>query len=150
MDVEADKMEVEEPEKKEEKKPENTLNQDFITRLTNNLMAAKKKEEESSITHLSKVLTPEVINNFLNELTEEDKAEMLEFLPDEQKGAEHIASNVRSPQFQQAFDVLSDALNSENVIPLFMEMGLDQKYLKNHYGVHAFLIAMHEKSKKKE
>ena len=70
-------MEVEEPEKKEEKKSENTLNQDFITRLTNNLMAAKKKEEESSITHLSKVLTPEVINTFLNELTEEDKAEML-------------------------------------------------------------------------
>ena len=70
-------MEVEEPEKKEEKKSENTLNQDFITRLTNNLMAAKKKEEVSSITHLSKVLTPEVINTFLNELTEEDKAEML-------------------------------------------------------------------------
>ena len=68
-------------------------------------------------------------------------------MPEEQKGEEHIASNVRSPQFQQAFDVLSDALNSENVLPLFMEMQLDQKYLKKNYGVHAFLLAIQEKYK---
>lgn len=55
---------------------------------------------------------------------------------------EHIASNVRSPQFQQAVDALTDALNSENVFPLFMEMGLDQKYIKSNYGVHAFLLAL--------
>ena len=46
--------------------------------------------------------------------------------------------------------MLSDALNSENVIPLFMEMGLDQGYLKRHYGVHAFLVALQEKERKGE
>lgn len=61
-----------------------------------------------------------------------------------------MASNVQSPQFQQAVDVLSDALNSENAIPLFMELGLDQKYLKSHYGVHAFVKAMDEWGAKQE
>jgi hypothetical protein len=68
-------------------------------------------------------------------------------LPEEQRGKEHIPSNLRSPQFQQAADVLSDALNSENVIPLFMELGLDQTFLKKHYGVHAFLLALQEKAR---
>ena len=31
-----------------------------------------------------------------------------------------------------------------------MEMGLDQKHLKQHYGVHAFLLALQEKAQKKE
>jgi hypothetical protein len=58
---------------------------------------------------------------------------------------------VRSPQFLQALDVLSDALNSENALSLFMEMGLNQKFLQKHYGVHAFLAALIEwgKSNKK-
>jgi hypothetical protein len=38
--------------------------------------------------------------------------------------------------------VLTDALNSENIIPLFMELGLDQKFLQKSYGVHAFLKAL--------
>jgi hypothetical protein len=46
--------------------------------------------------------------------------------------------------------VLSDALNSENVIPLFMEMGLDQKHLKKNFGVHAFLLALQEWAEKQE
>jgi hypothetical protein len=45
-------------------------------------------------------------------------------------------------------DVLTDALNSENAIPLFMELGLDQKHLRNHYGVHAFLKALEEWAQK--
>jgi len=45
---------------------------------------------------------------------------LIEYLPEEQKDVSHLASNIRSPQFQQAVDVLSDALNSENAIPLFM------------------------------
>lgn len=57
---------------------------------------------------------------------------------------------MRSPQFQQALDVLSDALNSENVFPLFMELGLDQKYLKQNYGVHAFLLALQEWANKSQ
>lgn len=56
-------------------------------------------------------------------------------MPDEMKESKFIASNVRSPQFQQALDILSDALNGENAIPLFMELGLNQKHLQQNYGV---------------
>lgn len=45
-------------------------------------------------------------------------------------------------------DVLSDALNSENAISLFMELGLDQNYLHSYYGVEAFLRALVEWGKK--
>jgi len=31
-----------------------------------------------------------------------------------------------------------------------MEMGLDQKFLKQYYGVHAFLLALQEKAKKEK
>jgi hypothetical protein len=31
-----------------------------------------------------------------------------------------------------------------------MELGLDQKYLKNHYGVHAFLKALEDWSQKQK
>lgn len=55
-------MEAESPQKAE-KKPE--VNQDFITRLTNSLIAAQKKEE-GGITHLSKILTSEAISAFLS------------------------------------------------------------------------------------
>lgn len=63
------------------------------------------------------------------------------------KDRKYISSNLRSPQFQQALDVLSDALNSENAIPLFMELGLNQQYLQKHYGVEAFLMALIEWAK---
>jgi hypothetical protein len=112
-------------------------------------MTASKKEN-NDITHLSKILTPEAINAFLGDLTEDDKNGLLEFLPEEQRSVEFIASNLRSPQFQQSADTLSDALNSENVIPLFLEMNLDQKHLKQHYGVHAFLHALQEWAAKQE
>ncbi len=40
-----------------EEEPKNeSIKTDFITRITNNLMAAAKKE--AGITHLSKILTP--------------------------------------------------------------------------------------------
>ena len=65
---------VAESPQKVENKP--LLNQDFITRLTNNLIAAQKKEE-GGITHLSKILTNEVISTFLSELEEADKHDML-------------------------------------------------------------------------
>lgn len=35
----------------------------------------------------------------------------------------------------QALDALSDALNSENALPLFMELGLNQEFLHKNYGV---------------
>ena len=102
------------------------------------------KKHEGGITHLSKIMTEEAINFILTSASQQEKMAFLEYLPGEQRDLQHLASNLRSPQFQQAVDVLSDALNSENAIPLFMELGLDQKYLKNHYGVHAFVKALDE------
>lgn len=67
-------MEVEEPAKPEpqlQPKPKG-FSPDFIAKLTNNLMAAASKKEENSVTHLSKVLTPDALSTFLAELTEQD------------------------------------------------------------------------------
>ena len=69
---------------------------------------------------------------------------MTQFLPESQQDTQYFAQNLRSPQFLQALDVLSDALNSENAVALFMEMGLDQKFLQKHYGVEAFIRALEE------
>lgn len=41
-------------------------------------------------------------------------------MPEQHKDAQHVPSSLRSPQMQQAMEVLSDALNSENALPLFM------------------------------
>lgn len=71
-------------------------------------------------------------------------------MPDGRKDIKHVASNIRSPQFLQALDVLSDALNSENALPLFMELGLDKKFLHDYYGVEAFLRALNEWGKEKK
>lgn len=43
---------------------------------------AAKGNEGHGITHLSKILTPEAINNLLSELTPEEKESFVEFLPD--------------------------------------------------------------------
>ena len=67
---------------------------------------------------------------------------MIEYLPDEQQDIKKFDSNVRSAQFLQATDALSDALNSETAIAIFAEMGLNQNYLHKHYGVHAFIKAL--------
>lgn len=56
-------------------------------------------------------------------------------MPDEHKDKKYLSTTVHSPQFLQALDVLSDALNSENALPIFMEMGLSQTHLEKNYGV---------------
>ena len=65
--AQGDKIEEEIP-----REPENrfkAINTDFITRITNNLMAANKKGE-GDITALSKILTHESISLLLAELSE--------------------------------------------------------------------------------
>lgn len=54
--------------------------EDFIERMTKNLQAAQKNQEPS-ITHLDKILNYETINKILNDLTEEDKLQLVEYLP---------------------------------------------------------------------
>jgi len=55
------------------------LTLDFIKKMQNNLTAAKKNE--AGITHLSKILTAEVINALLSETSAEEKQEFVEYLP---------------------------------------------------------------------
>lgn len=85
IEVKEEKMDIEKHEqpKVEEKKKqtEKLFNNDFIQRLQANLMAAKGNEGHG-ITHLSKILTPEAINNLLSELTPQEKESFVEFLPE--------------------------------------------------------------------
>lgn len=106
------------------------------------------QRKETAITHMAEVVTPEALSQVISNFDEEEKSRLLEFMPEEMRDTKYIASNLRSPQFQQALDVLSDALNSENSIPIFMEMGLDRKFLEQHMGVEAFLMALMDWAKK--
>jgi hypothetical protein len=57
---------------------------------------------------------------------------------------------VRSAQFGQTLDPLSDALNSETALAIFAEMGLNQNNLKKYYGVHAFIKGLIEWGKQQK
>ena len=81
IEVKEEKMDIEKHEQPKVEEKKNLFNNDFIQRLQANLMAAKGNEGHG-ITHLSKILTPEAINNLLSELTPEEKESFVEFLPE--------------------------------------------------------------------
>ena len=61
---------------------------------------------------MSEILTSEALGKVISNFNEEEKGALLEFMPEEMRDPKFISSNLRSPQYQQALDVLSDALNS--------------------------------------
>jgi hypothetical protein len=59
------------------------FNEDFITRLTNNLAKQNNQNSEgSSITHLEKIFNYGTMNEIIAGFTEDDKKALLEFLPE--------------------------------------------------------------------
>jgi hypothetical protein len=67
-------------------------------------------------------------------------------LPEGQQTKEDFVENISSPQFQQALESLSSALNSENFPYIMQSFGLENKGL---FGVESFVKALTEKFKKK-
>jgi hypothetical protein len=60
-----------------------------------------------------------------------------------------LVDNLTSPQFQQALESLSSALNSENLPYIMQSFGLDASKVYNHInGVEAFIKAINEKFNK--
>jgi hypothetical protein len=62
----------------------------------------------STPTPLSEVVTPAAISSLMED--EEVKNRLVELLPEEQRSAEHLEENLRSPQVQQTLRALTQAL----------------------------------------
>jgi hypothetical protein len=66
----------------------------------------------------------------------------LKHLPEGQQTAADYKDNIHSPQLLQAIDALGDALNTEGILAIFHEMGLDPQFVHQYYGAEAFLRAL--------
>lgn len=65
-------------------------------------------------------------------ITEEDRAKLLEHLPEGQQTPEGLLQNMTSPQLKQAMDALTTAMrqNPENVEMILMMCELDPSFLQ--------------------
>lgn len=69
-------------------------------------------------------------------------------LPEGQQSKEHYLDNVTSPQFRQALESLTEALNSENFFSVIQSFGLDSKIAQGSLdGVEAFIKCIIQKYK---
>jgi hypothetical protein len=74
----------------------------------------------------------------------------IRLLPETQQNKEQFIENIRSPQFQQALESLSSALNSENLPYILQSFGLNSQSNRSSFnGVETFIKAIVEKFKKK-
>ncbi|KAI8087614.1 uncharacterized protein B0P05DRAFT_368649 [Gilbertella persicaria] len=95
---------------------------------------------------LSDILTTQTITPLLND--PEICASLFPFLPEEsERSVEEVRQVVRSPQFSQALQSLSAALQTGQLGPLLTQLGLDPSAGNS---VESFLIAISEQAKKKK
>lgn len=86
-------------------------------------------------------------------MTEDDKKEIIEHLPDGQKDEASIRANLLSPQLRQAMNSLTEAIltSQENVQMILAMCDLDQDSLNNSQdGMEALIKAFAKKYEKKE
>lgn len=104
------------------------------------------KIEESAPIALSDVLTTQSLTPLLNDA--DICASLFPFLPEEsERSAEEVRQVVKSPQFSQALQSLSAALQTGQLGPLLSQLGLDPSAGNS---VESFLIAIGEQAKQKK
>ena len=102
--------------------------------------------ETSAPIALSDVLTTQSLTPLLND--PEICASLFPFLPEEsERSAEEVRQVVKSPQFSQALQSLSAALQTGQLGPLLSQLGLDPSAGNS---VESFLIAIGEQAKQKK
>ncbi|OAD02977.1 hypothetical protein MUCCIDRAFT_73414 [Mucor lusitanicus CBS 277.49] len=102
--------------------------------------------EASAPIALSDILTTQSITPLLND--PEMCASLFPFLPEEsERSAEEVRQVVKSPQFSQALQSLSAALQTGQLGPLLSQLGLDPSAGNS---VESFLIAIGEQAKQKK
>ncbi|MCQ2819856.1 MAG: hypothetical protein MJ252_21535 [archaeon] len=122
----------------------NMSNLDFIKNLSNSLQNLKKAYPD-----LSKILTKQNILKACENLNEAQMKEIFDLMPEGQQNMQGFQDNITSPQFLQALNHLSAALNSENLSAVIASFGLNlATAAKCLNGVEAFIRCIIEKNKK--
>jgi hypothetical protein len=93
-------------------------------------------------------LNSSVIKEFL--LTDEFIEKAIPHLPEGQQSKEYYMKNVASPQFHEALNSLTSALNSENFALILNSFGLNTNDTKNLIGVEGLINALLKKYAKKD
>lgn len=83
-------------------------------------------------------------------MSEEFINKCLKHLPEEQQTKEYYIKNFSSPQFYDALNSFSSALNSENYKVILSSFELNDKEFDNKYGVEGFIYAITKTFKKKD
>lgn len=110
------------------------------------MLANVRPTEASAPIALSDVLTTQSLAPLLND--PEICASLFPFLPEEsERSAEEVRQVVKSPQFSQALQSLSAALQTGQLGPLLSQLGLDPSAGNS---VESFLIAIGEQAKQKK
>ncbi|KAL9539750.1 hypothetical protein MBANPS3_010083 [Mucor bainieri] len=110
------------------------------------MLANVRPAEASAPIALSDVLTTQSLTPLLND--PEICASLFPFLPEEsERSAEEVRQVVKSPQFSQALQSLSAALQTGQLGPLLSQLGLDPSAGNS---VESFLIAIGEQAKQKK
>lgn len=140
---------------KEEQKQQNTQNQqqkttsaqedqstmDFIKNLANSVRQLQKKYPD-----LTKILTTQNLQKLISKMNEKEKEEVVKLLPENQRNQKGLDDNISSPQFKQALEQLSIALNSENLPAVISSFGLNMATAQKYgNGVEAFIRCIIEK-----
>ncbi|CEP15446.1 hypothetical protein [Parasitella parasitica] len=110
------------------------------------MLANVRPNEGSPRIALSDVLTTQSLTPLLND--SEICASLFPFLPEEsERTAEEVRQVVKSPQFSQALQSLSAALQTGQLGPLLSQLGLDPSAGNS---VESFLVAIGEQAKQKK
>ena len=93
------------------------------------------------------IITPDSLHKLLDQMSEEEKKEMLEHLPDGQKELENVRSNVLSMQLRQAMDSFTGAIrfNRENVEMIMMMADLEHSENNSKDGIEQIIKAFCKK-----
>mmetsp|Transcript_35089 Transcript_35089/g.39819 ORF Transcript_35089/g.39819 Transcript_35089/m.39819 type:complete len:310 (+) Transcript_35089:39-968(+) len=94
---------------------------------------------------LSSVITNEAVEKMIADPTY--FAELKEHLPEGYQTEEGFKESIRSPQFRQALDALTSAVNSEQITAVITSLGLDTTVLgQSTDGVDALVRALEKES----
>lgn len=89
-------------------------------------------QTQQQSTDLTQVLTADAV--IATGIFEDPKVRqnLLQLLPEGQQTDDYLESNLRSPQFQQALDVLAGALSSDSFNSVMANLGVDPSPGANH------------------
>lgn len=121
-------------------------------------MAGVQQPQQPAVAPLSEVVTPAAVSSLLE--NEGARERLMAFLPEEQRSAEYLEDNLRSPQVQQTLRALTQALlpddsgNMDSFYSVLANFSLDpadgQEAMAANNPIQAFLDCILASVKKEE